>query len=91
MAHWQIFERLKAEDGCTRGYLILKDHIRAAKIGSCQMFVPFGHVPDEAHASFGETVVIARGELKAHFSAFDLLHCDGCFAMLKSSPPEAQL
>jgi len=76
----RIFERLRAEHGYTGGYTIVKDYVRAAKIGSQEMFVPLSHAPGEAQADFGEAVVVIGGvECKAHFMAFDLPHSDDCF------------
>jgi len=76
----RIFERLRAEHGYTGGYTIVKDYVRAAKLGSQEMFVPLSHVPGEAQADFGEAVVVIAGvEQTAHFMAFDLPHSDDCF------------
>jgi transposase len=76
----RIFERLHAEHGYTGGYTIVKDYVRAAKIGGQEMFVPLSHAPGEAQADFGEAVVVIAGvERTAHFMAFDLPHSDDCF------------
>ena len=76
----RIFDRLRAEHAFTGGYTIVKDYVRAAKIGGQEMFVPLTHAPGEAQADFGEAlVVIAGAEQKAHFMAFDLPHSDDCF------------
>jgi transposase len=76
----RIFERLRAEHGYMGGYTIVKDYVRAAKIGSQEMFVPLSHAPGEAQADFGEAVVVIAGvECTAHFMAFDLPHSDDCF------------
>jgi transposase len=76
----RIFERLRAEYQYTGGYTIVKDYVRAAKIGGQEMFVPLSHAPGEAQADFGEAVVVIAGvECKAHFMAFDLPHSDDCF------------
>jgi transposase len=76
----RIFERLLAEPGYTGGYTIVKDSVRAAKLGGKEMFIPLTHAPGEAQADFGEAqVVIAGVEQKAHFMAFDLPHSDDCF------------
>jgi transposase len=76
----RIFERLKDEHLYTGGYTIVKDYVRAAKIGGQEMFVPLSHAPGEAQADFGEAVVVIAGvEQKAHFMAFDLPHSDDCF------------
>ena len=66
----RIFERLRAEYQYTGGYTIVKDYVRAAKVGGQEMFVPLSHAPGEAQADFGEAeVVIAGMECKAHFMA----------------------
>ncbi len=76
----RIFERLKEEHQFTGGYTIVKDYIRASKIGGQEMFVPLSHAPGEAQADFGEALVVIAGmECKAHFMAFDLPHSDDCF------------
>jgi transposase len=76
----RIFERLRTEHGYAGGYTIVKDYVRAAKIGSQEMFVPLSHAPGEAQADFGEAVVVIAGvESTAHFMAFDLPHSDDCF------------
>ncbi len=75
-----MFERLRAEHGYTGGYTIVKDYVRAAKLGSRKMFIPLTHAPGEAQADFGEgLVIIAGAEQKAHFMTFDLPHSDDCF------------
>ena len=76
----RIFDRLRAEHAFTGGYTIVKDYVRAAKIGGQEMFVPLTHAPGGAQADFGEAlVVIAGAEQKAHFMVFDLPHSDDCF------------
>ena len=76
----RIFERLRAEHGYTGGYTIVKDFVRASKIGGQEMFIPLTHAPGEAQADFGEAIVVIAGvEQKAHFMAFDLPHSDDCF------------
>ncbi len=76
----RIFERLRAEHGYTGGYTIVKDYVRAAKIGGQEMFVPLSHAPGEAQADFGDAMVVIAGvECKAHFMAFDLPYSDDCF------------
>jgi transposase len=83
----RIFERLRAEHGYPGGYTIVKDYVRARKIGSQEMFVPLTHAAGEAQADFGEAVVgIAGVERTAHFLAFDLPHSDDCF--LQAFPAE---
>ncbi len=76
----RIFERLRAEHRHTGGYTIVKDYVRAAKLGSQEMFVPLSHAPGEAQVDFGEAqVVIAGVEQKAHYFVMDLPHSDDCF------------
>jgi transposase len=76
----RIFERLRAEHAYTGGYTIVKDYVRAAKLGGKEMFIPLTHAPGEAQADFGEAQVeIAGVEQKAHYMAFDLPHSDDCF------------
>ena len=76
----RIFERLRSEHGYRGGYTIVKDYVRARKIGGQEMFVPLTHAPGEAQADFGEAVVVMAGiEQAAHFLAFDLPHSDDGF------------
>ena len=76
----RIFERLRAEHGYTGGYTIVKDYVRASKIGGQEMFIPLTHAPGEAQADFGEALVVIAGvEQKTHFMAFHLPHSDDCF------------
>jgi len=76
----RIFERLRAEHSYTGGYTIVKDHVRLAKLGGREMFVPLSHPPGEAQADFGEALVVIAGvECKAHFMVFALPHSDDCF------------
>jgi transposase len=78
----RIFERLRAEHGFTGGYTIVKDHVRAAKLSSREMFIPLRHTPGEAQVDFGEAVVVIAGlEAKAHFFTMDLPHSDDCFVI----------
>ncbi len=76
----RIFEWLRAEHGYTGGCTIVKDYVRAGKLGSREMFIPLTHAPGEAQADFGEaTAVIVGVECKAHYMVFDLPHSDDCF------------
>ena len=76
----RIFERLKEEHLYTGGYTIVKDYVRASKIGGQEMFVPLVHPPGEAQADFGEALVVIAGvEQKAHFLAMDCPHSDDGF------------
>jgi hypothetical protein len=42
---------LRAEHGYTGGYTIVKDYVRASKIGGQEMFIPLTHAPGEAQAA----------------------------------------
>ena len=76
----RIFERLRAEQGYTGGYTIVKDYVREKKLSGQEMFIPLSHAPGEAQADFGEAAVVIAGvERKAHFMAFDLPHSDDYF------------
>ncbi len=76
----RILERLRAEHSYTGGYTIVKDYVRAAKLGGREMFIPLTHARGEAQADFGQAqVVIAGRECAAHFMTFDLPHSDDCF------------
>ena len=76
----RIFDRLRAEHGYAGGYTIVKDYVRAGKLGGREMFIPLTHAPGEAQADFGEAMVVIAGvECKAHYMVFDLPHSDDCF------------
>jgi transposase len=59
----RIFERLRAEHGYTGGYTIVKDYVRAAKLGGKEMFIPLTHAPGEAQADFGESAPLPKTTL----------------------------
>ena len=76
----RIFDRLRAEHGYAGGYTIVKDYVRAGKLGGREMVIPLTHAPGEAQADFGEAMVVIAGvECKAHYMVFDLPHSDDCF------------
>ena len=78
----RIFDRLRAENGFTGGYTIVKDYVRLHQQRSQEMFVPLAHAPGTAQADFGEALVVMAGaELKAHYLAMDLPHSDDIFVM----------
>ena len=63
----RILDHLRDEHGFTRGYTIVKDHVREWEQRKREMFVPLAHRPVQAEADSGEAVVIIRGiEQKAH-------------------------
>jgi hypothetical protein len=61
----RIFERLKDEHLYTGGYTIVKDYVRAAKIGGQEMFVPLSHAPGEAQAVYDPQHYLALLEHKS--------------------------
>jgi transposase len=78
----RICERLKAEQGYTGGYTIIKDYVRLKKLSQREMFVPLEHPPGDAQADFGEAQAVIGGvELKAHYLVVDLPQSDDCFVM----------
>jgi transposase len=77
----RIFEWLKAENGFTGGYTIVKDYVRSAELHNREMFIPLTHAPGKAQADPPRRalVVVAGVEQKAHYLAMDLPHSDDCF------------
>ena len=64
----RVFDRLRAEQGFTGGYTIVKDYVRERERRKREMFVPLAHPPGHAQADFGEAVAIIGGiEQKACF------------------------
>ena len=62
----RIGEHLRAEYGFTGGDTIVKAYVRAQRLGGQEMFVPLAHPPGDAHADFGEALVVIAGvECKA--------------------------
>jgi transposase len=58
----RIWERLRAEHGFDGGQTIVKDAVRAWKMGGLEVFVPLVHRPGEGQVDFGAAVVVMRGE-----------------------------
>ena len=76
----RIGERLRAEYGFTGGDTIVKASVRAQRLGGQEMFVPLAHPPGDAHADFGDALVVIAGvECKAHDLVVDLPHSDDGF------------
>ena len=83
----RICERLRAEHAFRGGYTIIKDYVRAQRLGGQEMFVPLVHPPGDAQADFGEALVVVDGvERKAHYLVVDLPHSDDAF--VKAFPAE---
>jgi transposase len=83
----RIFQRLKVEHGFAGGETIVKDYVRARRLGGREMFVPLVHPPGHGQADFGEAVAVIGGEeRRIHFLAVDLPHSDACF--VKAYPAE---
>ena len=76
----RIGERVRAEYGFTGGDTIVKAYVRAQRLGGQEMFVPLAHPPGDAHADFGDALVVIAGvECKAHDLVVDLPHSDDGF------------
>lgn len=76
-AHGQAdLERLRNEYDYTRGYTMVKDHVRLCKARRHETFVPLGHTQVE----FGEAVMVVGGErMNIHYSCMSLPQSDACF------------
>ena len=82
----RIFQRLKVEHGFAGGETIVKDYVRARRLGGREMFVPLVHPPGHGQADFGEAVAVIEGEeRRIHFLAVDLPHSDACFVKAYSA------
>ena len=83
----RICERLRAEHGFAGGDTIVKDYVRAKRLGGQEMFVTLEHPPGHAQADFGEALVVIDGvQRKAHYLVVDLPHSDDGF--VKAFPAE---
>ena len=83
----RIFERLRAEEGYTGGYTIVREYVAAATLRSREMFVPLSHRPGHAQADFGEAdAYIAGRKVRFHYFCMDLPHSDDGF--VKAYPAE---
>ena len=58
----RIFDRLKAEKGCSGGVTIVKEAVREWKDATKEVFVPLSHPPGEAQVDFGFASVDLAGE-----------------------------
>ena len=83
----RIFERLRAEEGFSGGYTILRQYVAQAMLRAREMFVPLSHRPGHAQADFGQADgYIAGKKVRLHYLCVDLPHSDGCF--VKAYPGE---
>jgi transposase len=86
MAH-RIFERLRAEEGFSGGYAIVREYVARATLRAGEMFVPLSHRPGHAQADFGQADAYFAGKkVRFHYFCMDLPHSDGCF--VKAYPAE---
>ncbi len=65
----RLFDRLRAEEGYTGGYTIVREYVASATLRSREMFVPLSHRPGHAQADFGEADAIIAGQ-KVRFHCF---------------------
>ena len=83
----RIFERLRAEEGFSGGYTIVREYVARATLRAREMFVPLSHRPGHAQADFGQAdAYIAGKKVRFHYFCMDLPHSDGCF--VKAYPAE---
>jgi transposase len=84
----RIFERLRAEEGFSGGYTIVRQYVAQATLRAREMFVPLSHRPGHAQADFGQADgYIAGKKVRFHYLCMDLPHSDSCF--VKAYPVEA--
>jgi transposase len=84
----RIFERLRAEEGFSGGYTIVREYVARATLRAREMFVPLSHRPGHAQADFGQAdAYIAGKKVRFHYFCMDLPHSDGCF--VKAYPAES--
>src|SRR5450631_602776 len=83
----RIFERLRAEEGFSGGYTIVRQYVAQATQRAREMFVPLSHRPGHAQADFGQADgYIAGKKVRFHYFCMDLPHSDGGF--VKAYPAE---
>jgi len=83
----RIFERLRAEEGYSGGYTIVRQYVAQATLRAREMFVPLSHRPGHAQADFGQADgYIAGRKVRFHYFCVDLPYSDGCF--VKAYPAE---
>jgi transposase len=83
----RIFDRLRAEEGYTGGYTIVREYVASATLRSHEMFVPLSHRPGHAQADFGEAdAIIAGQKVRFHYFCMDLPQSDDAF--VKAYPRE---
>jgi transposase len=83
----RIFDRLRAEEGYTGGYTIVREYVASATLRSREMFVPLSHRPGHAQADFGEAdAIIAGQKVRFHYFCMDLPQSDDAF--VKAYPRE---
>jgi hypothetical protein len=70
MAH-RIFERLRAEEGFSGGYAIVREYVARATLRAGEMFVPLSHRPGHAQADFGQADAYFPGKkVRFHYFAW---------------------
>jgi transposase len=57
----RIWQRLRDEHGFTGGYTVVKDAVRAMKVGTKDVFLPLTHPPGEAQVDFGFAEAVIGG------------------------------
>lgn len=76
----RLFDRLRAEEGYTGGYTVVREYVAAATLRTREMFVPLSHRPGHAQADFGEADGYIGGKLiRFHYFCMDLPQSDDGF------------
>jgi transposase len=76
----RLFDRLRAEEGYTGGYTVVREYVAAATLRTREMFVPLSHRPGHAQADFGEADGYIGGKLlRFHYFCMDLPQSDNGF------------
>ncbi len=76
----RLFDRLRAEEGYTGGYTVVREYVAAATLRTREMFVPLSHRPGHAQADFGAADGYIGGKLiRFHYFCMDLPQSDDGF------------
>ena len=83
----RLFDRLRAEEGYTGGYTIVREYMASATLRSRELFVPLSRWPGHAQADFGAAdAIIAGQKFRFHYFFMDQPQSDDAF--VKAYPAE---
>ena len=85
----RIFERLRAEEGFSGGYTIVRQYVAQATQRAREMFVPLSHRPGHAQADFGQADgYIAGKKVRFHYLCVEPRRSKLVFSGRKLNRPE---